>query len=188
MRLRAPADFETQQSYRFSVTATDPHGQRTVRDVTLSITDVADTPAPPPPPPPPPPAGTPEPAPVITDREANDAAGTAQFIDRATLRVDANNASLPSNTLPSGSIQGTIGTPTDRDFFSIYLNEGEQLTLDIDGTGGLDAFVRLYSPGGAQIGFNDDSATLDPGSSTPLDSFGRWRAPTSGTYTFVVES
>jgi serralysin len=74
------------------------------------------------------------------------------------------------------------------------LKEGELLILDVDGTtGGLDALVRVFGPGGVELTSNDDTGFLDPGSQNSsyghnTDSLVRFRAPSSGTYTFSVAS
>jgi Ca2+-binding RTX toxin-like protein len=178
VRLIAPADFETKTSYSFSVVASDS-AVSTSKAVTLTITDVADTAA----------------TPIINETaSANDSTATAQLIDRG-LFVIAANPNLPDDDLPSATIVGNISTSTDRDFFSITLQAGEKLILDVDNSSGnLDTHLRVYGPNGVEIGANDDAGGLDPGSAAhPLyghntDSFFSFRAATSGTYYFSLES
>jgi Ca2+-binding RTX toxin-like protein len=178
VRLLAPADFETKTSYSFSVVASDSAAS-TSKAVTLTITDVADTAA----------------TPIINETAAaNDSTAAAQAIDRG-LFVIAANPNLPDPSLPSATIVGNISTSTDRDFFSITLQAGEKLILDVDNSSGnLDTHLRVYGPNGAEIGANDDAGGLDPGSAAhPVyghntDSFFSFRAATSGTYYFSLES
>ncbi|HEV7660388.1 MAG TPA: M10 family metallopeptidase C-terminal domain-containing protein [Allosphingosinicella sp.] len=178
VRLIAPADFETKTSYSFSVVASDS-AISTSKAVTLTITDVADTAA----------------TPIINETaSANDSTGTAQAIDRGLFLIAAN-PNLPDDDLPSATIVGNISTSTDRDFFSITLQAGEKLILDVDNSSGnLDTHLRVYGPNGVEIGANDDAGGLDPGSAAhPVyghntDSFFSFRAATSGTYYFSLES
>jgi serralysin len=178
VRLIAPADFETKTSYSFSVVASDS-AVSTSKAVTLTITDVADTSS----------------TPIINETAAaNDSTGTAQAIDRG-LFVIAANPNLPDDDLPSATIVGNISTSSDRDFFSITLQAGEKLILDVDNSSGnLDTQLRVYGSNGVEIGNNDDAGGLDPGSAPhPVyghntDSFFSFRAATSGTYYFSLES
>lgn len=183
VRLRTPADFEVQQSYRFTVTATDPQGQSASREVTLAVTDVAETPT----------GSTPQ----IAEVESNDTLGSAQRLDRGGF-AGSSNANLSNAALPSVAINGSLAVTTDRDFFSVFLNAGERLILDVDNTtGGLDSLLRIYGTNGVEIGDGDgfDDSALDPGSapapysnSMTLDSGISFRAPAAGTYTFSVEA
>jgi serralysin len=184
VRLVNPADYETRQSYSLVLTAADSAGAGTSRSVTIDVTDVADTPT----------GGGP--TPIINETVGfNDLYQQAQVIDRGQLRA-SDNFNLFNDDLPSATIRGSIssGAPSaDIDYFSITLNAGERLILDIDNTvGTLDALVRVYDAAGNQLGFVDDSP-VDPGSETDragttLDSFLAFRAPSSGTYYFSVES
>ncbi|MEA3015116.1 MAG: serralysin [Sphingomonadales bacterium] len=178
VRLIAPADFETKTTYSFNVVASDTQ-LSTSKAVTLTITDVNDSSS----------------TPIINETgAANDSVATAQAIDRGVF-VIAANPNLPDDDLPSATIVGNISTSTDRDFFSITLQAGEKLILDVDNSSGnLDTHLRVYGPNGVEIGANDDAGGLDPGS-TPhpvyghnTDSFFSFRAATSGTYYFSLES
>jgi Ca2+-binding RTX toxin-like protein len=178
VRLLAPADFETKSSYSFTVSASDSAGPSAAKAVTLSITDVADT------------ATTP----IINETAAaNNSSGSAQAIDRNILVV-ATNGDLPDQSLPSATIKGSVSSNNDVDFYSITLQAGEKIVLDIDHTtNSLDSFVRFYGPNGVEIVNNDDKISADPGSSTPwtdhnTDSYLTYRVVTSGTYYFSVES
>ena len=122
----------------------------------------------------------------------NDSYVTAQAIDRAGLTV-SNNPNLYDTSLPSVVINGSVATQSDQDYYSITLQAGELLVLDVDGTNGLDSVLHLYaSDGTTQIGEEDDLNTPDPGSNPPFDhntdSFIHFRASTAGTYYFSIES
>lgn len=140
----------------------------------------------------PPPAAT---TPIIQETgNTNDVFSLAQPIERNWLKV-ANNPLLEDDSLPSATIKGSISSNSDRDFFRISLQEGELLIVDVDGTtGGLDALLRLFGPNGQEL-LEADDAALDPGSlphpfspTGSLDSMILFRAPSSGTYTFSIES
>jgi Ca2+-binding RTX toxin-like protein len=177
VRLIASADFETKTTYSFNVVASDSQ-LSTSKAVTLTITDVNDS-------------GS---TPIINEAPAaNDSVATAQAIDRGVFLV-ATNPNLPDDDLPSATIVGNLTSSTDRDFFSITLQAGEKLILDVDFSGGnLDTHLRVYGPNGVEIGANDDAGGLDPGSAPhPVyghntDSFFSFRAATSGTYYFSLE-
>jgi Ca2+-binding RTX toxin-like protein len=176
VRLIAPADFETKSTYSFNVVASDS-GTSASKAVTLTITDVADS-------------GV---TPTINETAApNDSTGTAQAIDRGTFVIGVN-PNLPDDDLPSATIVGSVSPSSDRDFYSITLQAGEKLILDVDGTtNSLDAFLELYGPNGQLIGDEDDLLSFDPGSNPPFghntDSQIIFRAATSGTYYFSVGS
>ena len=174
-------DFETRSTYSFSVNASDGSLAAT-RGVTVTVTDVNETP---------PPTGS---TPIINETSAaNDAIGQAQVIQRSQLAV-ASNPNLPDQSLPSVQINGEISPLGDSDYFSITLQAGELLILDVDGTVSLDSFLRVYGPDGVLVAQNDDAVTFDAGSSAHsgvshnMDSLVRFRAPTSGTYTFQIRS
>jgi Ca2+-binding RTX toxin-like protein len=176
VRLVSPADFETKATYSFNVVASDSAAS-TSRGVTLTITNVTES----------------APTPIINETgAANDTSTAAQVIDRNLLAV-SDNPNLHNDDLPSATIVGSIALDTDRDFFSITLQAGEQLILDVDGTtGGLDSLLRLYNSSAIEIGDNDDRVGFDPGSNPPFghntDSQIIFRAATSGTYYFSIES
>jgi serralysin len=177
VRLVSPADFETKSSYQFTVFFGDSAGDAGSRAVTLSVTDVA------------------EGAPIylLTEVEPNDTAATAQAIDRSRLAPNGDPI-VPDASLPSATITGSISTATDQDRFSITLNAGELLILDVDGTATLDSELRVFGPNGTEVARNDDPGSFDPGSSAHeglshnMDSVIRVRAPTTGTYTFQIAS
>ena len=181
VRLASPADFETRSAYDIIVNAADSSGSGASRAVAVSVTDVDETSGP-----------TPS---LAETSAANNSTGQAQAVSRALLD-DSTNGNLFDDSLPSITINGAVSTGApnaDIDFFSITLNAGEKLILDVDGSGGdLDAVVRIYDTSGRELGFVDDSP-VDPGSTQDYpgrtwDSFLTWRAPTAGTYYFSIES
>jgi serralysin len=178
VRLVTAADFETKTSYSFTVIASDSGTPTGTRQVTLSVTDVNDTPS----------------TPIIDETSSsNDVVSTAQTIDRNILTVNANS-DLADQSLPSATIHGSVSGNSDVDYYSITLQAGEKLILDIDhSSGGLDSYLRIYGPNGAELGSNDDLVSFDPGSVSTIaphntDSFISFRAPSAGTYYFSVES
>ena len=184
VRLIAPADFETKASYQFSVSATDSAGASAVRQVTLTIIDVNE--------------GGPATTPIVTETSAaNGTIGSAQAISRATLAV-AENVNLFNDALPSATVEGAISIFGDTDYFSITLQEGELLVLDVDdlrGVGGnLDAMLRVFNSAGVEVASNDDPGAPDTGSpghpeyGHNTDSFIKFRAPSAGTYYFSIEA
>ena len=119
VRLITPANFEVKASYVFNVVASDS-GVATARAVTLTITDVVEG------------GGTPT---INETANANDTRQTAQSIDPGTF-VAATNPNLYNDAFPSATIIGNISVLGDVDFYSITLQAGQQLILDIDNTTG----------------------------------------------------
>ncbi|MEA1832184.1 cadherin domain-containing protein [Methylobacterium durans] len=83
VRLRAPADFETQKTYSFGVVAQQGSGPSTTTPVTLSVTDVNDAPV-----------------------AVNDTARTTQNSSGVSIDVLANDTDADGNALD------VVGTPT----------------------------------------------------------------------------
>ena len=176
VRLVNSADFETKSTYNFNVVASDS-ASSTPRAVQLTITDVTEG------------GGS---TPIINETAGpNNSRNNAQVVDRNGFAV-ANNPNLFNDDLPSATITGSISDHADKDFFSITLQAGELLVLDVDGTNGLDSHLRLFAANGNEIGDNDDLIVDDPGSDPPFghntDSQIRFRAGTSGTYYFSIEA
>ncbi len=153
VRLTRPADFETKNSYSFTVNVSDS-GSSTPKAVTLTITDINELP----------------PTPTINEvATPNDSIATAQTIDRNVLAVLAKSQSARS-VAASATILGSISANADTDFFSIHLEKGEKLILDVDGTtNSLDTHIHVFDAAGNEIGDNDDQGDFDPGSSPPFD-------------------
>lgn len=80
-----------------------------------------------------------------------------------------------------GSVQGSIGTPLDKDWFAVSLVAGETYEFSLsgaDGGGGTlaDPFMRVRDPFGQSLVFNEDA---DAGTRDARIVF---TAPTTGTY------
>jgi Ca2+-binding RTX toxin-like protein len=176
VRLKAPADFEARSAYAFTLVASDSSPLDASKAVTLSVTDVAEGPS------------------IVRETSGpNDGYGGGQAVGRALFTV-SGDSTLANPSLPSVRIEGSVSSLTDRDFYSVQLEMGELLILDVEGTATLDSFLRVYSPSGHEIAFNDDLVSFDPGSSAHagvshnMDSFIRLRAPATGTYNFAIEA
>ena len=175
VRFLSSPNFESKDSYDFTVTALDSSGQGASRAVHLTVTDVA------------------EQLRVVQETSGgNNSAASAQALAR-NLFVIANDANLPDDSLPSLRIEGGLSSTEDQDFYSVVLHEGELLILDVDGTPTLDSMLRVFLHG-TEVTSNDDLGTFDPGStahpgvSHNQDSFIRFRAPSDGTYVFSISA
>ena len=126
----------------------------------------------------------PTPAPTVAEVEPNSVISQAQRLDRDDL-APSGDQELADPSLPSIRVQGSI-TAGDTDFYSIQLNAGEQLILDVDGTTSLDSVLRVYNPSGAEVASDDDSG-FDPGSTSEVDPFLSFPATGAGTYSFSLE-
>jgi hypothetical protein len=142
VRLKAPADFETKASYSFSVIASDSGPTTATKPVTLTITDVSET---------------------STTPIVNEIAGPNRQLRLCPADRPQHPARRPQSrtcpdaTLPSLTIQGSISSSTDVDYYSITLQAGELLRLDVDGTNGLDSHLFVYYATQQLFGDNDDS-------------------------------
>jgi Ca2+-binding RTX toxin-like protein len=178
VRLLQAANYETQSVYNFTVVASDS-GVWTSKAVQLTIDNL------------------PEPTPAIAEKsEPNDEISGSQVIERTALATETNS-NLPNDDLPSVTISGSISSPSDRDYFGIYLEAGEVIYLDIDNTSGnLDAYLELFRVNGGEVLMtsNDDLVALDPGSEAHpeyghnTDSLIRTRVLESGYYYFAVSA
>lgn len=177
VRLLSPADFEARSSYQLTVSATDSAGAGTTLQLAVQVVNVNEA--------------TPS---IAETGSENGSIGAAQTIDRAILK-GSDNPNLFNDDLPSVRVSGAISIGSDKDFYAIYLEAGEQLVLDIDGTtGGLDTHVRVFGSSMQELGDVDDGI-LDAGSAASafssgltLDSGLRFRPTATGTYYFSVEA
>lgn len=88
--------------------------------------------------------------------------------------------------LPTATITGTIGTPTDLDWISVVLSAGVAFTIDVDGTSTFDPILYFFDGTGTLLGLADDSA-LDPGSGSIVDSYlGVTSVPVTGVYFLAI--
>ena len=115
--------------------------------------------------------------------EPNDPIASAQF-----LTITA------SGTAEIEGILGTIGGADvdDLDFFSFLGSLGEVVTIDIDNAAGglqsFDSMVALFGPGPSfTLLIQIDDASLDPGSTSVLDSrIDNFTLPSTGIFTVGV--
>jgi hypothetical protein len=124
----------------------------------------------------------------------------------AVLAVDEveNNAPIQiAQPLTRGSdgsvtVNASVSSPGDVDYYSFHGTEGEKLNIDIDGgvqisplgvMSGVDTTIALFGPGPAflKLAENDDAAALDEGSAHVGDSLiPEFRLPATGVYTVGV--
>ncbi|MFN4297559.1 MAG: M10 family metallopeptidase C-terminal domain-containing protein [Brevundimonas sp.] len=108
--------------------------------------------------------------------------GTALSLDGAFgLQFDAEIIS--STTIPHATVQAT-GSGT-HEWYRFTAGAGETVTIDIDGTSGLDTVVRIYDAAGRPLAQNDDGP-VDVGSTVRQDSFLSFTLPAAGVYYIVV--
>ncbi len=117
---------------------------------------------------------------------ANDTSAMAEPLNMSAFTENSDPNVF--GTLPTVSINGTIGAANDIDFFSFMGLGGETTYFDIDFTNnGLDTFLSLFDSTGTLIAGGEDSTPADAGSTTDLDSFlGVFSLPSDGTYFIAV--
>lgn len=120
----------------------------------------------------------------------NDTTATAVVVNRSQFGP-TTNSNAPSggySALFNGSIvEQSYGRP-DIDMIQVTLKAGEKLTLDIDGNGSVNTIVKILNSSGTELARNDNSQTLDPGSSNTTDSYLTYTVPSDGTYYVSVQS
>jgi hypothetical protein len=89
-----------------------------------------------------------------------------------------------------GQVTGAISSGADVDYYYFEGQEGDVVTVDIDGTtNGLDTIITLVGPGIVDAPDNDDPVVGDEGSETTSDSrIDRYNLPGSGTFIVGVSS
>ena len=94
--------------------------------------------------------------------------------DAGNTLATALNPGLGNNQ--SLRINASIATALDVDLYRIDLTAGDQLTLNLDNSGGLYDYVRIFDAAGTQLLL---PPYFSPGNTnTPL----RWTAPATGTF------
>ena len=88
----------------------------------------------------------------------------------------------------NGSIVEQAYGVRDIDMIQVTLKAGEKLTLDIDGNGSVDTYLRVLNASGVEVAQNDDSQTIDAGSSVLQDSYLTYTVPSDGVYYIAVQS
>ena len=126
MRLTAEANLAARSSYNFTVHVQESNGEQVSKDVTLVRRE------------------RPQPAALCGRRKwpNNYAVRSHAARPRAVSGDDERQSGQRRPAL--GPDQRQHLAVTDKDFFSITLNAGEQIILDIDGTTTLDSLVRLF--------------------------------------------
>lgn len=111
--------------------------------------------------------------------------------------LQAQKLQFPTNNLMIDGVLGRVSglAVDDLDFYLFHGEAGDVVTIDIDGAqGGLrsfDSYIGVYE---AASGFpllraNDDAASIDPGSTSRLDSrIDNFKLLTSGNYVVVVSN
>jgi hypothetical protein len=133
-------------------------------------------------------------APAVQESESNHPVASAQALQITDITVDGR---ATTGAVIDGVVGNLSGTPVqDLDYFVFEGQEGDVVTLDIDGgMGGLrkvDTILGLFGPAPAftLLHTNDDGGNpLDPGSTSTFDSrIVNFRLPASGVYTVGVSS
>lgn len=118
--------------------------------------------------------------------DLNNTAATAQNVD-AFFSSEFVAIITDSTTIPHVSIvgKGSAGSVNPPDFYTFTTDNRGDIILDMDTCGGcvsLDTEIGIWDAAGNLIGTNDDSAALDPGSTSTLNSFLRLAGQPVGTY------
>jgi trimeric autotransporter adhesin len=102
----------------------------------------------------------------------------------------AANGEIENATLvPHVTVNATTSTTAGLDFYRVQINNpGAVITVDIDGTAGLDTCLQLRNGTGAVLGEFDDALTSygAAGSTNRQDSYFNIRVPAAGDYYIVL--
>ncbi|HSC07325.1 MAG TPA: pre-peptidase C-terminal domain-containing protein [Steroidobacteraceae bacterium] len=138
-----------------------------------------------------------------TEREPNNDVASAQPLSLSAVAVDVSTSGVTVQPKGSATVNGVIGnltgTPSagtaiyDVDFYSFQGTAGDVVTIDIDGGYGgvsnVDTRVAIFGPSLNRLRENDDSTTVDPGSTNFRDSLiTNVSLPETGTYIVSVSS
>lgn len=111
--------------------------------------------------------------------------------------VSAQHVDVPAKGAAINAVLGNLtgSAVDDLDFYTFYGQEGDLVTLDIDGGYGgardIDTFIAIFATtaGYPMLRVNDDAAPLDEGSTSSLDSrIEKFRLPTTGHYIVGVSN
>ncbi|HNX33075.1 MAG TPA: PPC domain-containing protein [Kiritimatiellia bacterium] len=101
-----------------------------------------------------------------------------------------NTAKNAQRVSPPLVVNGTIGTPGDRDLFQFEGRAGQELVAEIFARrldSPLDATLKLTDPKGACLALNDDQEDVGSGVNTHhADSYLSVKLPADGTYTLTL--
>ena len=127
---------------------------------------------------------------AVSETESNHPIGLAQ-----TLGIAAEAGSSTGGAVVDGVIGNLSGAAVqDLDFFTFSGQEGDVVTVDIDGGMGgarnVDTILGVFGLGGQLLRTNDDGGyPLDPGSTHAYDSrITNFKLPATGSYTVGVSS
>ena len=127
---------------------------------------------------------------AVDEVETNDSTTSAQGL---TIVAEG---SATGSAMVNGVIGNLTGSPVfDLDFYSFRGQEGDVVTVDIDGgmrsgERDVDTVIAIFGSDNLKLRENDDGAyPVDPGSVHPYDSrIDNFRLPSSGVYTVGVSS
>lgn len=114
--------------------------------------------------------------------QANLNRGAAFSLD-AGFGLQFDSEIVSSTAIPHATVQATGSG--NYEFYSFTAVAGQTVTIDIDGTSGLDTVVRIYGADGGPLAQNDDGPR-DVGSSVRQDSYLSFTVPEDGVYYIVV--
>ncbi|MFN7903105.1 MAG: hypothetical protein ACK5NZ_01720, partial [bacterium] len=79
------------------------------------------------------------------------------------MDVIAGNAATTASLTVSASQASSIDFGGDQDWFCVTLSAGWRYSFAMDAAAGssLDSYLRLLSPSGQQLAFNDDAAGMN---------------------------
>ena len=102
---------------------------------------------------------------------------------------DANDSNVSSDGTRSTTINGSIDPANDVDLYSLQVNSGDGIILDVDSailSSGLDPILRLFDSSGNELAVSDDDAA--PGEDFSVDPYLTFVANTTGDYYVGVSS
>ncbi len=125
---------------------------------------------------------------TLNEVEVNNPIQSAQSVN---ITDDTTTINAAIGVLSVQSPAGT--TESDLDYYSFYAQEGDVITLDIDGgIGGVksvDTILGLYDANYHLLRMNSDASSLDPGSTSVRDArIDNFRVPASGIYYAAVSA
>ena len=108
----------------------------------------------------------------------------AQVMTNTIVATDPNDqiseaVNMGTITTPR-SESGSIDSPTDVDMFRVAVSAGQRLSFDVDVSGRLDSYIRLFNSAGQQLAINDDGAA--PGEARSLESYLEYTFTSGGNY------
>ncbi|HEX8911121.1 MAG TPA: NF038122 family metalloprotease [Humisphaera sp.] len=94
---------------------------------------------------------------------------------------DDDQLSEAKVVLPGQTLTGlSVGWATDADLYAIHGKKGEWFTIDVDGSGSFDSYLRVLTADGVQLAANDNAAA--PGETLGKSSYLKFTLPRDGTF------